>query len=38
MTEDEANKAKARRAIILLYAIMAVFVALPFVIYFLRRG
>jgi hypothetical protein len=37
MTEDEATKAKAQRAIILLYVIMAVFVLLPFVIYVLRR-
>lgn len=36
MTEDEATKAKARRAILLLYLVMAVFVALPFVIYYLR--
>ncbi len=36
MTEEEATKAKARRAIILLYVIMAVFVALPFAIFFLR--
>jgi len=37
MTEDEVTKAKASRAIILLYVIMAVFVVLPFAIYLLRR-
>jgi hypothetical protein len=37
MTENEVTKAKARRAIILLYVIMAVFVILPFAIYLLRR-
>jgi len=38
MTEDEATPKKARRAILLLYGIMVVFIIVPFVIYFLRRS
>jgi len=38
MTEDEATQKKARRAILLLYGIMVVFVVVPFVIYFLRHS
>jgi hypothetical protein len=37
MTEDEAAKKKALRATIVLYAVMVVFIVLPFVIYLLRR-
>jgi hypothetical protein len=38
MTEDEAAKKKARRATIVLYTIMIVFIVLPFVLLHLLRG
>jgi hypothetical protein len=37
MTLDEAAKKKARRATIVLYTVMVVFIVLPFVVYLLRH-
>jgi hypothetical protein len=37
MNETEAEKAKARRAIRLLYFLMVVFIAAPFLVYLLVR-
>jgi len=35
MTQDEAAKKKARRATIVLYTVMVVFIVLPFVVFHL---
>jgi hypothetical protein len=35
MTQDEAAKKKARRATIVLYTVMVVFIVLPFAIFYL---
>jgi hypothetical protein len=37
MTQDEAAKKKARRATIVLYTVMVVFIVLPFVVLYLLR-
>jgi len=36
MTQDEAAKKKALRAMIVLYTVMVIFIVLPFVVFHLR--